>query len=140
MSFTLLFILRTFIATVLGFILGIQREVSGKPAGSRTIALVTLGSAVYTIMSAYGFSGITLDPSRVAAQIVVGVGFLGAGVIIFHQDKLVGVTTAATLWVAASIGMIVGLGYYLEAGFVCLLTLLLLMLARLNSNGHWFNH
>ena len=139
MSLSLIFLLKATLAAALGFILGAQREKSGKAAGSRTMALVALGSAVFTIMSREGFVGIgtQLDPSRVAAQIVVGVGFLGAGTIIFQNDKISGLTTAATLWVAAALGMVVGNGFYLETVVLTVLVLLILLMATVQQRRGW---
>ena len=102
---------------VLGFILsavvGLEREVSLKPAGLRTHILVGLGSTLFTILSLQAFPG--ADLSRVAASIIVGIGFLGAGTIIKTEGKVVGLTTAATLWIVASIGVAIGTGFYLLA-------------------------
>lgn len=102
------------LAAIIGLILGVEREYVGKPAGMRTYSLVTLGATIFTIISKFGFanSGGDFDPSRVAAQIVTGIGFLGAGVIIFRGVKVEGLTTAAGLWVSAAIGMAVGVGMY----------------------------
>lgn len=103
------------LAAVVGLVLGIEREYVGKPAGMRTYSLVTLGATVFTIISKFGFSDVAVgdfDPSRVAAQIVTGIGFLGAGVIIFRGVKVEGLTTAAGLWVAAAIGMAIGAAMY----------------------------
>jgi putative Mg2+ transporter-C (MgtC) family protein len=102
---------------VLGFILsgivGLEREVSLKPAGLRTHVLVGLGSTLITILSSHAFPG--SDPSRVAAAIIVGIGFLGAGTIIKTEEKVMGLTTAATLWIVASIGVATGAGFYILA-------------------------
>lgn len=113
------FIFKLFLAVILGGLVGLERELSGKTAGIRTFALVSLGSALFSLMSKYAFSefiGITnFDPARVASQIVVGVGFIGAGVIIFNRAQVRGITTAAGLWVAAAIGMAVAYGFYVLA-------------------------
>lgn len=102
-------------AFVLSAIIGIERQRQLKSAGLRTHTLVGLGSAVFTLVSAYGFdavlgSEVTLDPSRIAAQIVSGIGFLGAGVIFVRQNVVNGLTTAASIWVTAAIGMACGAG------------------------------
>jgi len=125
-------IIRLVLATVIGFTLGAEREYVGKPAGMRTYALVTLGSAVFTIVSIYGFSdfGGTIDPSRVAAQIVTGIGFLGAGVIIFRGVKVEGLTTASGLWVSAAIGMAVGSGMYLVSVAAAVLAFIVMVVLR----------
>ena len=107
-------------ALALGASLGLQREFRGKAAGMRTYSLVTLGAALFTYLSIYGFSNQAgADPTRVAAQIVTGIGFLGAGVVIFRpeQQHIEGLTTAAGMWVAAAIGMATGLGMY-QVGIV----------------------
>jgi len=98
------------IALVCGMLLGDERQRREKPAGLRTLALVCLGSAVFTMIS-FVFSTTTGDSGRVAAQIVTGIGFLGAGVILHGRYMVSGVTTAAIIWVAAAIGMVVGAGY-----------------------------
>ena len=112
----------------LGAPLGWERERSGRPAGLRTHMLVTAGATLFTVVSIYGFadpSGVR-DTARVAAQIVTGVGFLGAGTIWRTPSTVRGLTTAASIWLAASIGMFVGVGMYLLAvataalGYVCL--------------------
>ena len=105
-------ILRLGIATLITAVIGLEREARGHPAGIRTHSLVGLGSALFTIAGAYGFhaAGQTDSPSRVAAQVVVGIGFLGAGTIIRHGSSVHGLTTAASLWVAAAIGVSIGAG------------------------------
>jgi len=112
--------LRLALAAVLGGAVGLERELREREAGLRTHLLVSVGAAVFTVVSAYGFSdfdygargGITLDPTRIAAQVVTGIGFLGAGAIIRQGLSVRGLTTAATLWVVAAIGMASGAGYY----------------------------
>jgi putative Mg2+ transporter-C (MgtC) family protein len=118
-------LLRLAVAGALGAAVGVERELREREAGLRTHLLVSLGSALFTLVSAYGFSGILaesgssvlvrLDPSRIAAQIVSGIGFLGAGAIIRQGLSIRGLTTAATLWVVAAIGMASGAGYYSAA-------------------------
>ena len=103
------------LSAIIGLALGVEREYAGKPAGMRTYSLVAMGATIFTIISKFGFSdvaGTDFDPSRVAAQIVTGIGFLGAGVIIFRGVKVEGLTTAAGLWVAAAIGMAIGAAMY----------------------------
>ena len=112
--------LRLALAAVLGGAVGLERELREREAGLRTHLLVSVGAAVFTLVSAYGFrdfnygsrEGITLDPTRIAAQIVTGIGFLGAGAIIRQGLSVRGLTTAATLWVVAAIGLASGAGYY----------------------------
>jgi putative Mg2+ transporter-C (MgtC) family protein len=106
---------RLLIAAALGAVIGVEREIHGHPAGMRTHLLVALGSAIFTELSIYGFGGLTstpLDPSRVAAQIVSGIGFLGAGAIIKDGASIRGLTTAASLWATAAIGLGAGAGEY----------------------------
>jgi putative Mg2+ transporter-C (MgtC) family protein len=113
-------LLRLVLAAALGGAVGVERELREREAGLRTHLLVALGSALFTIVSAYGFhaflssgaSVVRADPTRIAAQIVTGIGFLGAGAIIRQGLSVRGLTTAATLWVVAAIGLAVGAGYY----------------------------
>src|SRR3954447_25796521 len=113
-------LLRLVLAAVLGGAVGIEREVREREAGLRTHMMVSLGSALFTITSAYGFTEFVtaqgnlyrIDPTRIAAQIVSGIGFLGAGAIIRQGLSVRGLTTAATLWVVAAIGLASGAGYY----------------------------
>ncbi len=109
----LVFLARLLLAFAFGAALGFERERVDKPAGLRTHILVSLGSCLFTILSFSAFSG--GDPSRVASYIVAGIGFIGAGTILQTRERVVGITTAASLWVAASIGMAVGVGFYLIA-------------------------
>ena len=102
---------RMLLAVTLGTIVGYEREHEGKPAGMRTHGLVALGAALFTVVSVHGFGGAG-DPARIAAQIVTGVGFLGAGAILHQRGSIQGLTTAATLWVTAAIGTTVGAGLY----------------------------
>jgi putative Mg2+ transporter-C (MgtC) family protein len=116
-------ILRIALAAVLGGAIGAERELRERGAGLRTHLLVSVGSALFTLVSAYGFrgfdygsqNGIVFDPTRIAAQIVTGIGFLGAGAIIRQGLSVRGLTTAATLWIAAAIGLAAGAGYYSAA-------------------------
>ena len=117
------FLLRIFCAAILGGIIGLEREYRSKEAGFRTHFLVALGSALFMIVSAYGFSDAMdnelqrWDVSRVAAQVVSGIGFIGAGTIIFRKAENVvsGLTTAAGLWVTAAMGLACGGGMYVLA-------------------------
>ena len=113
MSITVEMILRLLLASALGAVIGYQRERSGKQAGLRTHMLICVGAALFAIISAYGFSG-AIDPARIAAGVVVGVGFLGAGVILHREGGAVaGLTTAATIWAVAGIGLAAGAGLYI---------------------------
>src|SRR3954467_8907137 len=106
-------ILRLGVAAVLGGAIGAERELRERAAGLRTHAVVCVGSALFTLVSAYGFAEFrVVDPTRIAAQIVSGIGFLGAGAIIRQGLSVRGLTTAATLWLVAAIGMASGAGYY----------------------------
>lgn len=123
MDITWDFILRIFVAAMLGGAIGLEREYRAKEAGLRTHFLVAMGSALFMIVSAYGFDGIELgeeqrwDIARIAAQVVTGIGFIGAGTIIFHKSENVirGLTTAAGVWVTAAIGLACGGGMYILA-------------------------
>ena len=127
---TLDFILRLFVAALLGGIIGLEREYREKAAGLRTHFLVALGSALFMIVSAYGFDGaltnsqMRLDVSRISAQVVSGIGFIGAGTIIFQKNSVHGLTTAACVWVTAAIGLTCGAGMYLLAVSATLLVLI----------------
>jgi putative Mg2+ transporter-C (MgtC) family protein len=113
-------LLRLLVAAGLGGAIGLERELRDHEAGFRTHLLVSLGACVFTLVSAYAWtdwtfstpSGVVFDPTRIAAQIVTGIGFLGAGAIIVRGISVRGLTTAATLWVVAAIGMAAGTGYY----------------------------
>lgn len=123
------FIIRLFVASILGTIIGLDREYRAKEAGYRTHFLVSLGSALMMIVSQYGFSDVLqegvvrLDPSRIAAQVVTGIGFIGAGTIIFQKQVVRGLTTAAGIWTAAGIGLAIGAGMYIIGIVATLLTL-----------------
>lgn len=110
-------LLRVAGAAALGGVVGLEREVSDHPAGLRTHVLVSLGAALFTLAGAFGLGAFAgrdqqIDPTRVAAQVVTGIGFLGAGAIIRHGVTVRGLTTAAGMWVTAAIGTAVGLGYW----------------------------
>lgn len=122
---------RLFIALLLGGFIGLEREYRSKEAGFRTHFLVALGSALFCIVSQYGFGFDLKDSSRVAAQVVSGIGFLGAGTIIFQKNMVRGLTTAAGLWVTAAIGLACGTGMYIAAAVAT--TMVLLGLEVLNA-------
>jgi putative Mg2+ transporter-C (MgtC) family protein len=107
-------LLRVFVAAALGGAIGLERELRERQAGLRTHLVVSVGSALFTLVSAYGFSSFDgkVDPTRIAAQIVSGIGFLGAGAIIRQGLSVRGLTTAASLWLVAAIGMAAGAGYW----------------------------
>src|SRR5215213_7825843 len=129
-------ILRLVVAAVLGGLVGLERERLEWAAGMRTHALVSLGSALFMVVSIFGFSEILnerhviLDPSRVAAQVASGIGFIGAGTIILRREVVKGLTTAASIWAVAAVGLAVGGGMFLAASSATLLALALLVLAR----------
>ena len=118
-------ILRLFVAGILGGLIGFEREIRAKEAGVRTHFIVALGSALFMIISQYAFTG-QFDHARVAAQVVSGIGFIGAGVIIFQKNVVRGITTAAGLWVAAAIGLACGGGMFDIAVAATLMTVLCL--------------
>ncbi|MGA3038139.1 MAG: MgtC/SapB family protein [Vulcanimicrobiaceae bacterium] len=128
-------ILRLSVATILGAVIGIERERTEHAAGLRTHALVSLGAALFMIVSAYGFTSVlgtnvTLDPSRVAGQVASGVGFLGAGTIILRREIVRGLTTAASIWTVAAIGLASGGGMYESAAIATILVLIVLAAMR----------
>lgn len=116
------------LSALLGGFIGLEREHVGKSAGTRTYSLVAIGSTLFTMISLHGFGGegAAIDPSRVAAQVVTGIGFLGAGLIIHRGSHVRGLTTAAAMWAVAAIGVAVGVGFYLEAVFSTLLIFFIL--------------
>lgn len=119
------------LSAILGGFIGMEREHVGKSAGARTYSLVAIGATLYTILSLYGFGGgegTSIDPSRIAGQVVVGIGFLGAGLIMHQGPRVRGLTTAAALWSVAAIGVAVGVGFYLEAVFTTLLVFFILFI------------
>ena len=129
-------ILRLLIATILGAAVGLERERLEWAAGLRTHALVCVGAALFMIVSAFGFadalgsSDVVLDPSRVAAQVVSGIGFIGAGTIILRREIVRGLTTAASVWAVAAIGLAVGGGMYLAAIVATVLALVILAVVK----------
>lgn len=125
------FILRLLAATAMGAAIGFEREYHAKEAGLRTHLLVALGSCLFMILSIYGFDfmlgrdHVSFDPSRIAAQVVTGIGFIGAGTIIFQKQAVRGLTTAAGLWVTAAIGLACGNGMY----WVALITTVIVLVS-----------
>lgn len=125
-------ILRLTLGTLLGALIGIEREVNNRPAGLRTHVLVTLGSTIFMLISIDGFNYIGLeervgDPFRIAAQVVSGIGFLGAGTIMKTGNDIQGLTTAASLWVSAGIGLAIGTGYYIAGITTTIIVVITLM-------------
>jgi putative Mg2+ transporter-C (MgtC) family protein len=139
LSFDLITLGKLLLAAILGAIIGLEREIHGRPAGFRTHLLVSLGACLYVITSIHfytvfgNFSGtqpVGVDPGRVAAQVVAGIGFLGAGAIIREKYSVRGLTTAACLWIAAAIGVACGVGLFGISIVVAILSLLSLMLLK----------
>lgn len=129
-TMTIEFVIRLVVAALLGAVIGIDREYRAKDAGFRTHFLVALGSSLFMILSQYGLDdvrllgNISLDPSRIAAQVVTGIGFIGAGTIILQKKIVRGLTTAAGLWVTSAIGLACGAGMYVIATVAAVLTLI----------------
>lgn len=131
-------LLRIFSATMLGFAIGLEREMTNKYAGLRTNLLVCLGACLFTIISIYGFPTVTSgdnpngirDTARVAAQVVTGIGFIGGGTVLRHGATVFGLTTAATLWMVASIGMACGAGMYGIAIISTIVAIIVLVMVR----------
>ena len=121
-------VIRLGLALGIGALIGYQREMDDEPAGFRTHILICVGSALFTILS-FEFVG-NVDPSRVAAGLVTGIGFLGAGAIFKAENRIKGLTTAADLWVLAAIGMAVGIGYYLAVILTGVIVFIILYLKK----------
>jgi putative Mg2+ transporter-C (MgtC) family protein len=117
-------ILKLFLAVITGCILGLEREIRGKSAGFRTLALICLGATVFTICSY--LLGVETNRDRIAANIITGVGFIGAGVIFRNNSSVSGITTAASIWISAALGMLLGIGEFALAGISLLATLFIL--------------
>jgi putative Mg2+ transporter-C (MgtC) family protein len=128
-------ILRLLLAAALGAAIGYQRERAGKVAGLRTHVLVSSGAGLFTLASIYGFGGAAVDISRVAAAVVVGVGFIGGGVIFRGErgEEVAGLTTAATIWMSAAIGLAAGAGMYLISAIATAVTLGILLLPKVRG-------
>ena len=118
-------ILRLLLAVALGAVIGFQRQRAKKPAGIRTHILISLGAALYTVVSIYAFSA---DMARVAAGVVAGIGFLGAGAIIRERTGVAGLTTAASIWMVAGIGLAAGAGMYLIAVIATIIAVAILFI------------
>jgi len=117
------------LAALFGSLIGLERRQIGKAAGMRTFALVWVGAALLTILSYQGLAGATqVDGTRIESQIVVGIGFIGAGIVMHYHGRVRGLTTAAGIWAAAAVGMAIGFGMYLTSFVATLLILLILFL------------
>ena len=125
---------RTLLAALLGGLIGFERERHGREAGIRTYAAVALGACVFGLVSAHVVGG--ADPTRIAAGVVTGVGFLGAGVILREQGRVAGLTTAATIWATASVGLAVAYGMYVLGLLTATIIFALLAVHHLPSWGH----
>ena len=131
------FIIRLFAASIAGGALGIERESSNKSAGLRTNMIVSVGAAIYVMISAVLLEGSTTgDPSRVMGQIVTGIGFLGAGVILHQGSSVKGLTTAATIWCSAALGCLAGFGMYWELAASTVLIIIINTVLR--KADFWF--
>jgi putative Mg2+ transporter-C (MgtC) family protein len=123
---------RVFLAFVLGGLVGFERERTQRPAGLRTHMLVAAGAACFTVASIYGFQGLgaNSDPARLAAQIITGIGFLGAGAIFRTGDTVKGITTASSIWITAAIGILIGAGMIYLAIFTTVMTWFVLFVLK----------
>ncbi len=133
-------VLRLVLAVVLSGIIGFERELHGRPAGLRTHILVCVGAALVMLISIDGFGG-SGDPARLAAQVVSGIGFLGAGAILRDGGDIKGITTAATLWIVGMIGLACGNGYYIGAIVATAICVILILILRpverkINNRSH----
>lgn len=127
-------IIRLVVATVLGCLFGIEREIHKRPAGLRTNALVALSSSLVMMLSMYGFEG-TFDTSRLAAAVISGIGFIGAGAILHEGVNIKGLTTAATLWVVSIVGLAIGGGFYFEGCITSFIGIIILIVLRITERG-----
>ena len=130
MPFDLLCAIRLSLAVLLGFVIGFERKLRLKEAGIRTHTIVCLAACLFTLISIYAFPG--ADSSRVAAQIVSGIGFIGAGMIFYHKEVIRGLTTAAGIWATAAIGMAVGAGWYLVSVIAAIIMVIVQFVLHLN--------
>ena len=133
--------MRLVLSAIVGWFIGLEREALGKAAGTRTFALVCFGSALFSIVSSEGFTEFigasAADPTRVTSLIVSGIGFLGAGLIIFRQERVEGLTTAAALWATAALGVTLGRGLYTLGVAAALILFALLMTSRWVHPEKW---
>lgn len=129
----IIFAVQLLLSIILGSLLGWQRHQIGKAAGARTFAMVSLGSTLFTLLSLNVSNG---DPSRIAAQVLTGIGFIGAGTIIHKKDNVEGLTTAAGLWAVSAIGMAIGFGWYFQA--VIASAMMFFVLAVKSAKNKWY--
>ena len=132
MSPTLEMALRLLLATALGAVIGFERERFGKVAGIRTHIIITMGAALYNIISIYGYEGNAFDVSRIGAGVVAGIGFIGAGVIFrdIRNNGVAGITSAACIWISAAVGLAAGAGMYLLSILATVITVGVLLLPK----------
>lgn len=134
------------LALIFGGILGAERERAGKAAGLRTYMLVTLASTTFTIVAKEAqvfFSASTYDPGRILGQVILGIGFIGAGIIIYQREHVRGLTTAAGLWIATAVGLLIGIELYLLALVVTIISFIILAIFPLvegKAEGRESNH
>ncbi len=135
-------IIRLTLTTILGGFIGLERQIHQRSAGLRTHILVSLGSCLIMLTSLYVFDIyikiVALDPGRIAAGVITGIGFLGAGAIIREKERVIGLTTAASLWVVAGIGLAIGCGFYVAGIFTAVMALVVLFFLRV-FEGFLFN-
>ena len=127
-------VIRILLAGVLGGLIGIEREIREHTAGFRTHILVAVGAAAFTLASSYGLEGTDFDPNRISAQVVTGIGFLGAGAIIRYGVSVRGLTTAASLWTVAAVGLLAAQGFYSAAVITTAVVMISLYVLRLIEN------
>jgi len=128
---TLEYLFRILVSLALGALVGLEREMTRKPAGLRTHIFVCMGSCLFTISSFYLIPEGSVDPSRIAAGIVTGIGFIGAGSIIATRGQVKGLTTAASLWIVSSIGLMVGLGNYILSLISAIIVFIVLRIGKI---------
>jgi putative Mg2+ transporter-C (MgtC) family protein len=131
---------RILVAAVLGGVIGLEREIREHTAGFRTHILVSVGAAAFTMASSYGLEGTDFDPNRISAQVVTGIGFLGAGAIIRYGVSVRGLTTAASLWTVAAVGLLAAQGFYPAALITTALVVVSLYLLRLIEDRLIYPH
>lgn len=131
--------LRLLLALVLGFAIGFERKMRFKEAGIRTHTIVSMGSCLFMLISMFAFEG-TADTARIAAQIVSGIGFLGAGMIFYHKETIHGLTTAAGIWTTAAIGMAAGAGWYIVSAVATILIILIQCIMHMNFKVFHAHH
>lgn len=138
-------LIRILLSVLMGLCIGLERELSHKTAGMKTHALVCLGSTIFTVLSIYGFNysdqslKISHDPARIAAQIITGIGFIGGGAVLHAGMSVKGITTAATLWLTAAIGMCLGCGLYLIGLFSVIITISMLLITKIIESKVLYN-